>query len=77
MGEHLASKPYDEHYKIKNVNSFRHLLSNENINSTNQWGCGLRDEGEDFENKIKKDYVSNRDFYMYNVLKKRRAKKNK
>lgn len=40
-GEHHAASLYSEKYKIKNINSIQHLLS-EQKNSLGIWGSDLR-----------------------------------
>ena len=72
MGEHLALQPYNSNYKIKNMNSVRHLLNYDN-NSVSIWECGLR-SCDDFESKIKNEEKNNRDYYTNIVLRKKQKK---
>lgn len=44
--EHFPSSKYNNHFKIKNINSIKHMLNYDNINATTLWGANLRDYGK-------------------------------
>jgi hypothetical protein len=65
MGEHYSSQPYDQDFYTKNINSIRHLLSNQQ-NSSNKWGTSLRSNLN--TEKIKKDVLKNKKYFVENFL---------